>query len=389
MLSFMHDIPTKVYFGKGQIRRLEESLRAFGTRVLLCYGGGSNRRTGLYDEVRGILDGGGFAVTELAGIEPNPRVGTAERGVRLCRENSVEMVLAVGGGSVIDCAKAIAAGVYREDGDLWKMVCERDVRGKSLPLVVVLTVSATGSEFDPTAVISNPVTHEKLGVHLAIPAVSILDPEYTFSVPAEQTAAGSADILSHILEGYFSATEDSDIADGLAETVMRTVIRYMPVALREPDNYTARANLMMASSIGCSHMPEYGKEPTGWPCHGLEHELSAWYDLTHGVGLAILTPRWMRHILAKDPSCEWRFVRFARNVWGLGGEDGHALALAGIEALERLFREAGLPSTLGEVGIGPERIPEMAAHADRGGRLGKGLVPLTPADAEEIYRACL
>ena len=389
MLAFTHDIPTKVYFGKGTIDRLGESLRAFGTKVLLCYGGGSIKRTGLYEEIRCILDGGGFSVTELDGIEPNPRVATAERGVRLCRENGVEAILAVGGGSVIDCAKAVAAGVYREDGDLWRMVCERDVRGRSLPLTVVLTVSATGSEFDPTAVISNPETHEKLGVRLAYPAVSILDPTYTYSVPAYQTAAGSADILSHILEGYFSVTEDSDISDGYAETVMRTVIRYLPVALREPENYTARANLMMASSIACSHIPEYGKQPTGWPCHALEHELSAWYDLTHGVGLAILIPRWMRHILAKDPSCEWRFLRFAKNVWELRGEDEHALALSGIEALERLFCGAGLPSTLGEVGIGVEHIPEMAAHADRGGRLGKGLVPLGSADAEAIYRACL
>ncbi|MBP5427678.1 MAG: iron-containing alcohol dehydrogenase, partial [Clostridia bacterium] len=350
MRNFKHDIPTKLYFGKGQISRLDESLRPFGKRVLLAYGGGSIKKSGLYDTVTEILKEGGYAVTELSGIEPNPRIGSVRRGVELCKENEIDVILAVGGGSTVDCCKAIAAGVYY-DGDLWEMVASDHGRLKALPLVDVLTLAATGSEFDAGGVISNPETNEKLGNVYTYPAVSICDPTYTFSVSAYQTAAGTADIMSHIFEGYFSRTEDSSLSDYIAEGVLKTAIKYLPVALSEPTNYEARANLMAIASVACSGIPEYGKQGTGWPCHSMEHELSAFYDITHGVGLAILTPRWMRFILKKDPSCAWRFVRFAKNVWGLDGDDEAALAVAGIDALESFFRASGIPMTLSELGI--------------------------------------
>ena len=379
MLNFVHDIPTKVYFGKGAIENLDRSIRQFGKNVLLVYGGGSIRRTGLYDEIMKILNEGGFIVTELAGVEPNPRIGSVERGVALCREHNIEVVLAVGGGSTIDCAKAVCAGYYYEGDDLWTMA--RDVRGqkKSLPLVDILTISATGSDFDDSAVISNLETNEKIGNIYAHPRVSILDPTYTFTVSKYQTAAGSADIMSHIFEGYFSKTPDSELSDGIAETILKIVIRNLPIALANPENYSARANLMHAESIAWSGIPEYGKEGTGWPCHAMEHELSAYYDITHGVGLAILTPRWMRYILKKDPSCAWRFVRFARNVWGMEGED-EELAAKSIEALENFFRENGIPSTLRELNIGREHFKEMAEHACRGGRLEGSFVPMNSED---------
>ena len=388
MLNFVHDIPTKVYFGKGAIENLDRSIRQFGRNVLLVYGGGSIRRTGLYDEIMKILNEGGFIVTELAGVEPNPRIGSVERGVALCREHNIEVVLAVGGGSTIDCAKAVCAGYYYEGDDLWTMA--RDVRGqkKSLPLVDILTISATGSDFDDSAVISNLETNEKIGNIYAHPRVSILDPTYTFTVSKYQTAAGSADIMSHIFEGYFSKTPDSELSDGIAETILKIVIRNLPIALANPENYSARANLMHAESIACSGIPEYGKEGTGWPCHAMEHELSAYYDITHGVGLAILTPRWMRYILKKDPSCAWRFVRFARNVWGMEGED-EELAAKSIEALENFFRENGIPSTLRELNIGREHFKEMAEHACRGGRLEGSFVPMNSEDVEKIFEACL
>ena len=389
MQNYIHHIPTKVYFGKGQISHLDESLRAYGSRVLLAYGGGSIKKTGLYDEIMDILNKGGFTVTELAGIDPNPRIESVEEGVALCKANNIDVILAVGGGSTIDCSKAVAAGVCYEGDDLWQMVAVRHGLLKALPLVVILTISATGSDFDSGGVISNMKLNKKLGNAYTFPSVSICDPCYTFSVPRYQTASGTFDIMSHIFEDYFSVTKDSDLADGICEAVLRSCIRNLPVVLAEPDNYDARANLMANSSIACSGIPTYGKQRSAWQCHQMEHELSAFYDITHGVGLAILTPRWMRYILKKDPACTWRFVRFAKNVWGLDGDDDAALALAGIEALEKFLQETGLPSTLGELGIGTEHIKEMAAHANRNDQLTKALVPLNNEDVEAILISCL
>ncbi len=389
MLNFVHDIPTRIYFGKGQISRLAELLRPYGRNILLAYGGGSVKKSGLYDEIMGILKEEGCRVTELSGIEPNPRIESVARGVQLCRENHVDAILAVGGGSTIDCSKAVASGVYFDGDDLWSMVKERKTPAKALPLFVILTISATGSEYDRGGVISNMTTNEKIGASFTFPTASICDPTYTFTVPKYHTAAGAADIMSHIMEDYFSRTPDSDLADGICETVLKSVIKNLPVALAEPDNYEARANLMANSSIACSGIPRYGKQASGWVCHGMEHQLSAYYDITHGVGLALLTPRWMRFILKKDPSCEWRFVRFARNVWGLEGEDEHVLALAGIDALEDFFKKNGIPMTLTELDIGTEHFEDMAEKANFGGRMNNAFVPLTKEDIIEIYRACL
>lgn len=388
MLNFVHDIPTKVYFGKGQISHLAEALMPYGKKVLLAYGGGSIKKMGLYDEVMKILKAEGCQVTELSGIAPNPRIESVREGVALCREKEIDVILAVGGGSVIDCAKAVAAGFYYE-GDPWNMIMNWDGDGRALPLVDILTISATGSEYDPMGVISNLKEQEKIGSVFCYPAVSICDPTYTFSVSAYQTAAGAADIMSHIFEGYFSKTEDSDLFEGIAETVLRSVMKNAPIAIREPENYSARANLMANSSIACSGIPEYGKEGTGWPCHAMEHQLSAYYDITHGVGLAILTPRWMRHILAKDPSVTPRFARFARNVMGLSGTDEAALAQSGIDALEAYFVSTGIPMSLGAVGIDRAHFSAMATKACRGGRLNQGFVPLDEKDVEAIFEACL
>ena len=388
MLNYVHEIPTKLYFGKGQISHLDEILRSLGKKVLLTYGGGSIKKMGLYDTVIDILKKGGFEVTELSGIEPNPRIESVEEGVRLCKENNIDVILAVGGGSTIDCSKAIAAGVFY-DGDLWDMVASYHGTLKALPLVDILTLSATGSEYDGGGVITNLKTHEKIGNSYTYPYASICDPTYTFSVSKYQTASGTADIMSHIFEGYFSRTEDSDLSDHIAEGVLKTAIKYLPVALKEPDNYTARANLMAISSVACSGIPQYGKQDTGWPCHAMEHELSAFYDITHGIGLAILTPRWMRFILEKDPSCTWRFVRFAKNVWGLNGDDEKALAIAGIEKLEEFFAQSGIPQNLSELKITDEHFDEMAAHANYGNYLKDAFVALTNEDIVEIYKACL
>ena len=238
MQNFTHNIPTRLYFGKGQIRHLAEALDQFGKRVLLAYGGGSIKRMGLYDQVMEILRDGGFAVTELSGIAPNPRLSSVAEGQRLCRENGVDVILAVGGGSTIDCAKAIAAAAFYE-GDLWEMVQNAQGQYKTLPVVDILTLSATGSEFDIFGVISNPDTNEKLGGMYCHPAVSICDPTYTFSVPAYQTAAGSADIMSHTFENYFSREADSDLSEDICEGILRSVMAFIKPVLVKPN---ARAN---------------------------------------------------------------------------------------------------------------------------------------------------
>lgn len=232
-------------------------------------------------------------------------------------------------------------------------------------------------------------TNEKIGAMYTYPAVSICDPTYTFSVSKYQTSAGSADIMSHIMEGYFSRTDDCDMSDGLSETVLKTVINNLPIALEKPDEYSARGNLMMASSVACSGIPEYGKLGTGWPCHALEHELSAFYDITHGVGLAILTPRWMRYILKKDPSTTARFVKFAKTVWGLSEGSEKELAIRGIEALENFFKEVGIVSSLTELGITDEYFNKMADHLEVEANLKNAYVPLEKRDILEIYKACL
>ncbi len=389
MLNYVHDIPTKIYFGKNQISQLESILKPLGKKVLLAYGGGSIKKTGLYDTVKKILDAGNFEVVELSGIAPNPRIESVVEGVALCKHHQIDVILAVGGGSVIDCSKAIAAGVYYPGEDLWEMVKTSDHLQKALPLVDILTLSATGSEFDGGGVISNLKTKEKLGGLFTYPTASICDPTYTFSVSSYQSASGAADIMSHIMEGYFSKTKDSVLSDELAQGVLKTVIKNLPIVLKEPDNYSARANLMACASVACSGIPEYGKASTGWPCHAMEHELSAYYDITHGVGLAILTPSWMRYILQKDPSVTWRFVRFAKEVWNLEDQDETKIAYAGIDALEHFFKEAGIPMRLSELGIDDTYFEEMARHANRNGRLSNAFVALNEQDIVEIFKNCL
>ena len=389
MESFIHSIPTQLYFSKGQISNLMSNLERFGKRVLLTYGGGSIKKTGLYDEVMKILNDGEFVVVECGGIEPNPRIESVKRGVGLCKDNNIEVILSVGGGSVLDCSKAIASGMYYEGDNLWHMVKFGRGLKKSLPVIDIMTVSATGSEFGAGGVISNTATNEKLGAMYTYPAVSICDPTYTFSVSKYQTAAGSVDIMSHIIEGYFSRTDDCDTSDGLAETVLKTVIKNLPIAMEKPDDYVARANLMMAASVACSGIPIYGKVKTPWPCHSLEHELSAYYDITHGVGLAILTPRWMRYIINKDLSTIKRFAKFAKNVWNLSAVSDEELAYKGIEAVERLFQGIEIPKTLTELNIDDKYFDRMAEHANEGGRLEKIYVPLTNENIIKIYKTCL
>lgn len=387
MENFVHNIPTQLHFGKDAIACLPKVIGRYGKNVLLVYGGGSIQKIGLYDRIMDLLKD--FKVVECGGIEPNPRIESVERGSVLCKENHIDVVLAAGGGSTIDAAKAICVGAYYEGNDYWEIVTTKGMNRKALPLVDILTLSATGSEFDGGGVISNLKTNEKMGNSFTYPSVSICDPQYTYSVNAYQTAAGSIDIMSHVLEGYFSRSEGVDLSDGIAEVILKSVIRNLPIALKKPDDYQARANLMMASSVACSGIPEYGKTYSGWVCHGLEHELSAWYDITHGVGLAIVTPVWMRYILKKDPSITPRFVSFAKNVFHLEDEDDTALAYKGIDELEKFFTETGIPMKLSQLGIDDSHFQEMAQHVNRSGRLSNASVSLNEEDTVNILRMCL
>ncbi|WP_303131993.1 iron-containing alcohol dehydrogenase [uncultured Olsenella sp.] len=386
MLDFTYFAPTKIHFGRGQISHLSE-LRQSGDRVLLCYGGGSIKRNGIYDEALRVLGEAGIQVFELDGVEPNPRIQTVRRGVELCRSNGIDMVLAIGGGSSIDCAKVVAAGA-RYDGDPWDLVIHPQLIEAALPIYTVLTLSATGSEMDAFAVISDLEKNEKWGTagSALLPTMSVLDPSYTFSVPARQTAAGTADMMSHTFENYFHFEPGSFLQERLAEGILKTCIHYGPIALAKPDDYEARANLMWASSHAINGLVSEGCSPA-WCVHPMEHELSAFYDITHGEGLAILTPAWMEHVL--DERTAPVFARYGRNVWGVGETDDMAIAHEAIRLTrEFFFRTMGMPATLREVGItSDEHFAVMAKKAAAGSK--GSFVELSEEDVEQIYSAAL
>lgn len=385
MENFVFHAPTEIYFGKGQINNLSKILEKYGRNVLLTYGGGSIKRNGLYDTVCNLLKD--FNIVELPGVEPNPRIGTVRNGVELCRKNNIDVILAVGGGSTIDCSKVIAAGHYY-NGDAWDLVENSSKIEKALPLVTVLTLAATGSEMNSGAVISNPETNEKLGTKSSwlTPKASILDPEYTYTLPTIQTAAGTADIMSHVIENYFQKA-DAFLQDKICEGILKTCIKYCPVALREPSNYEARSNLMWASSLALNGLCGSGKNGA-WTCHPIEHELSAFYDITHGVGLAIVTPKWMKYILS-DATVD-KFVDYAVNVWGFEmEEDKFALANKGINATEKFFAECGIPMNLGKLGIDDSLLEKMSHAVVEHRDLSDAYVPLTEEDVLKIFKMCL
>lgn len=389
MNSFVYDIPVKVYFGENQLGHLGEELARFGRRVLLTYGGGSIKRTGLYDTVMAELRRGGFEVHELPGIAPNPRIDSVRRGAQICKEHHIDVLLAVGGGSTIDATKFMAAGAC-VDHDPWDFLSKTWAPiEKALPVVSVLTLSATGSEMDCGGVISNPETQDKIGrmAPPMLPKVSFLDPTLTYTVSPYQTACGAADMLSHIFEVYFDMAPGLYMLDCFMEGLMKTIVRFAPVAMREPENYEARANLMWASSWAINGFIDGGRAQA-WSCHPMEHELSAIYDITHGLGLAILTPRWMEYCL--DEQTAPRYAQFATNVFDIDASLAPMeAAREGIRRLsEFLFGTLGLKRTFTEVGIRREDFPVMARKAC-GGDVLPGFKPLRQADIEKIFEMCL
>ena len=386
MENFKFNAYTEMLFGKGQIEKLPEVINRFGKNVLLAYGGGSIKKNGIYDKVKELLKD--CNIVELDKIEPNPRIETVRRGVDLCRENNIDVILAGGGGSTIDCSKVVAAGAFYE-GDAWDLVTNSEKINKVLPIVTILTLAATGSEMNGNAVITKMDTNEKLGTgsDKLKPQVSILDPEYLYTLPAIQTAAGTADIMSHIFESYFKKTKGAFVQDKFSEGLLETCIKYCPIALKDPKNYEARANLMWASSMALNGLCGSGK-PGAWTCHPIEHELSAFYDITHGVGLAIVTPRWMRYILS-DETVD-KFVDYAVNVWHLdSNKNKFELANEGIDLTEKFFKDCGIPMTLKEVNIDETHFDEMAKGAVKHGALEYAYVPLNEEDVKKILEMCL
>lgn len=383
--NFVFENTTKIYFGRNQLGNLPDEIKKYGTKVMLTYGGGSIKRIGLFDKVKNVLESNGVTVFEFGGIEPNPRHTTVNRGAKFARENNVEVLLAVGGGSTIDATKAMAAAFYY-NGDVWDLVSHKAPVEKALPLFSILTLAATGSEMDCGGVISNMETNEKIGlVHpLLQPKVSFLDPENTFTVSAYQTASGAADIIAHLFDVcYFARNPKMYMLDMVMESVMKTVVKYAPVAIKEPDNYDARANLMWAASWALNGFLMEGRGQMA-TCHCIEHELSAFYDITHGHGLAIVMPRWLEYIL--DETTEADIKKFGVNVLGL---DKDSTARDAIKRFsEFLFNDLGLKPQLSDLNIDRTHFKEMARHSCFG-EVMHGYRDLKPEDVEKILEMCL
>ena len=387
MRNFDYQTPTRLIFGEGVIEQLPEVMAQFGKRILLAYGCGSIKKIGLYDKVKELL--AGFEIFELSGIQPNPKYDPSVLdGVRLCKENDIDVILSVGGGSVLDCSKAIAAGA-KYDGDVWDLITYQAFAKDATPIVDIITLAATGSEYDCGGVISRTQTNDKIGYvdrHL-FPMVSFLDPTYTFSVSKKQTAAGCADAMNHIIEQYFC--EDSTLLnDGFMEAGLKSLMINARKCLENPEDYTARAEMMLACTYGCNGIYALGSSYSGWPCHGIEHALSAYYDITHGEGLAIITPRWMKHILSEKTV--GRFVKYGVNVFGINpDQDRFAIAEQAIDATYRFFASVNIPMHLKDVGIDGSRIGEMAHHIAVNEGLEDAWVPLNEDDLAAILTESL
>lgn len=366
MNDFTYFNPVRVHFGKTAMEALPEELEKFGKHVLLVYGGGSIKRTGLYDRVLGTLQKTGKTVFELPGVMPNPRTEKVYEGIELCRREGIDLLLAVGGGSTVDCAKAIAVGA-RTDRDFWQAFFKDwETAEDAIPLGVVLTLPATGSELDKSSVITNAATDEKNSYdsELTFPKFTILDPTLTYTLPKHQMVNGIVDTISHLYELYISPPDDECLTDELAEAALRTEIRAARAAVANPEDYEARANLMWTSSFALCGMLNNGKE-TDWASHCIEHPISAIYDVAHGAGLAVVHPAYLDYIC---PDALPRLRRLAIRVWDVdpAGKSDEEIAREGIRRTREFFRELGAPVTLTELQVPQEAIGRIADLTDLG-----------------------
>jgi alcohol dehydrogenase YqhD (iron-dependent ADH family) len=390
MNNFTFYSPTYFAFGKGTESEVGRLVRRFrGSKVLIHYGGGSVKRSGLLDRVAESFKAENVSFIELGGVVPNPRSGLVYEGIELCRRENIDFILAVGGGSVIDSAKAIAAGA-KYDGDFWDFYSRKATIQEALPVGTILTIAAAGSEGSPDSVITHEDGMYKRGAggEALRPAFSILNPELTFTLPAEQTVNGVADIMAHIFERYFTNTKGVEVTDRLCEAILLTMIREAPRVVEDPCNYEARANIMWAGMVAHNNLCGVGREQD-WSSHIIEHELSALYDVAHGAGLAVIFPAWMKYVMKHDVN---RFAQIAVRVWGCNMDfaNSEATALEGIKRLESFWKSIGLPVSFKELGAKEEDIPFMVKSIGlkEGECLGR-FVPLNNEDIEKIYRLAL
>lgn len=387
MENFIYHIPTQIAFGKGQIQRLPEFLAEYGSKILLLYGGGSIKKNGIYDEAIRLMKENNMTYYELSGVEPNPQISTVKKGIEICRRNNIDVLLPIGGGSTIDCAKAIAVGVFYE-GDAWDIVKNNDYITKALPIVSVLTVAATGSEMDSSSVISNEELCDKAEINsdLLYPKVSILDPTYTYTVPPYHTAAGVADIMSHIFEYYFNGDTVLDIQRAMMNSILKTCVRYGPIAVKHLDDEKARANLMWAASWAINGFIA-GGTVSSWPCHAMEYQLTNQYHVTHGHGMAIIDIAWMEHILNENTLPA--FLEYGKEVFGIEGS-GLTTAKEIIDKTKEVYESMGLTLTLRSIGAkNKDNLYEMAQQAvEEFGLDSGGSLSLTIEDVKQIYESC-
>lgn len=369
MENFTYYNRTKIIYGRGTENEVGAEARKLADKVLLHFGGGSIKRSGLYDTVVASLRAHGVEIVELGGVVPNPRLDLVREGIELCRRENITLILAVGGGSVVDSAKAIAMGVHEENGDVWDNFMSRKPIRKAVDVATILTLPATGSEASPNTVITDDATQLKLGYgsELLRPVFSILNPELFFTLPRNQIANGVCDMMCHIFERYFTLTPNVELTDALCEATLRTIIDNARKLTENPQDYDAWAEIGFAGTLAHNNLLGLGRVQD-WASHGMEHEISALYDVAHGAGLATVVPSWMRYVYKTDVA---RFARFAQNVFGVSKtapdgtpRDDEALALAGIDALETFWRKLGLPTTMRELGIPDDsRFEEMARKA--------------------------
>ncbi|MGG1630125.1 iron-containing alcohol dehydrogenase [Rossellomorea sp. NRS-1567] len=387
MNEFTFYNPTKLIFGKGQIEQLKELVPQYGKKVLVVYGGGSIKRNGLYDQVMSVLKDIDSEVFELSGVEPNPRLSTVRRGVEISKENNIEFILAVGGGSVIDCTKAIAAGA-KYDGDAWDLVTKKAFAKEALPFGTVLTLAATGSEMNAGSVITNWETNEKYGwgSPVTFPQFSILDPENTFTVPKDHTIYGMVDMMSHVFEQYFNNATNTPLQDRMCESVLTTVIETAPKLINDLENYELRETILYSGTIALNGMLQMGYNGD-WASHNIEHAVSAVYDIPHAGGLAILFPNWMEHNLKVNPS---RFAQLAERVFNVdpAGKSEEEVALEGIEKLREFWTSIGAPSRLADYDIDDSQLDLMADKAMVNGEFGN-FNKLNKDDVLAILKASL
>ena len=387
MNEFVFHNPVKLIFGKGQLQNIPQELANYGKKVLVVYGGGSIKRNGLYDEVMTLLHVNGMEVYELSGVEPNPRVSTARKGAEICKEEGIDFILAVGGGSVIDCVKLIASAA-KYDGDAWDLVTKKVFAKDALPFGTVLTIAATGSEMNAGSVITNEETEEKYGWGgpLNFSKFSILDPTYTLSVPKDQTIYGIVDMMSHIFEQYFNNAKNTPVQDEMCEGVLRAIMENGPKLVVDLNNYELRETILFAGTIALNGFLQMGYQGD-WATHDIEHAVSAVYDIPHAGGLAILFPHWMRYNVKVNPT---RFAKLAVNVFGVlpEGKTEEEVALEGIERLSSFWTSIGAPKTLADYEINDLKLELMAEKATANGKLGK-FSSLDKEDVLSILKASL